>query len=93
MGGFERVGRVYQECPGQKKSPASSFEDAGQIPGDDLLTQDLSSHYHWRCGVSLPGSERDRVVPPRSGHQRLISVAAGLVGLLLELGLWGSELM
>ena len=45
---------------------------AGHIPGDDLLSQDLSSHYHWRCGVSLPGSEWDRVVPPRSGHQRAI---------------------
>ena len=56
----------------QKKSPASSdFSlEAGHIPGDDLLSQDLSSHYHWRCGVSLPGSEWDRVVPPRSGHQR-----------------------
>ena len=45
---------------------------AGHIPGDDLLSQDLSSHYHRRCGVSLPGSEWDRVVPPRSGHQRAI---------------------
>ena len=43
---------------------------AGHIPGDDLLSQDLSSHYHRRCSVSLPGSEWDRVVPPRSGHQR-----------------------
>ena len=60
---------------GIKKSPAPSIEDAGQRPGDDLLSQDLSSHYHWRCGVSLPGSEWDRVVPPRSGHQRVISVA------------------
>jgi hypothetical protein len=60
--------------------------EAGHIPGDDLLSQDLSSHYHWRCSVSLPGSEWDRVVPPRSGHQRIISVADLL---LLELGLWG----
>ena len=44
--------------------------DAGQIPGGDLLSQDLSSQYHRRCSVSLPGSEWDRVVPPRSGHQR-----------------------
>ena len=54
----------------QKKSPAPSLEDAGQIPGDDLLSQDLSSHYHRRCVVSLPGSEWDRVVPTRSGHQK-----------------------
>ena len=46
--------------------------EPGHIPGDDLLSRDLSSHYHWRCGVSLPGSEWDRVVPPRSGHQRAI---------------------
>ena len=56
----------------QKKSPAPCFQGAGPIPGDDLLSQDLSSHYHRRCGVSLPGSEWDRVVPPRSGHQRSI---------------------
>lgn len=55
----------------QKKEPGILIaENAGQIPGDDLLSQDLSSHYHRRCGVSLPGSEWDRVVPPRSGHQR-----------------------
>ena len=45
-------------------------DEIGLITGDDLLSQDLSSHYHRRCGVSLPGSEWDRVVPPRSGHQR-----------------------
>jgi hypothetical protein len=58
----------------QKKSPVPSVFTlgTGHIPGDDLLSQDLSSHYHWRCGVSLPGSEWDRVVPPRSGHQRSI---------------------
>lgn len=52
------------------KRPAPSFEDAGLIPGDDLLSQGLSPHYHRRSGVSLPGSEWDRVVPPRCGHQR-----------------------
>ena len=59
---------------GAKKSPTPStfMLGAGHIPGDDLLSQDLSSHYHWRCSVSLPGSEWDRVVPPRSGHQRAI---------------------
>ena len=75
-----------------KKSPAPSglSLEAGHIPGDDLLSQDLSSHYHWRCGVSLPGSEWDRVVPPRSGHQRVIFVPASLP--IRKLGLWGSEL-
>jgi hypothetical protein len=54
-----------------KKEPGTHIAvDAGQIPGGDLLSQDLSSQYHRRCSVSLPGSEWDRVVPPRSGHQR-----------------------
>ena len=38
-------------------------------PGGDLLSQDLSSNYHRRYSVSLPGSERDRVVPLCSGHR------------------------
>jgi hypothetical protein len=55
----------------QKKEPVSLIaEGDGQIPGGDLLSQDLSSQYHRRCSVSLPGSEWDRVVPPRSGHQK-----------------------
>ena len=41
----------------------------GKNPGGDLLLRDLSSDYHWRGSVSLPGSERDRVVPLRSGHR------------------------
>ena len=54
----------------QKKRPAPSFEEAGQIPGNDLLSRGLSPNYHRRGNVSLPGSEWDRVVPLRSGHQR-----------------------
>ena len=61
----------------QKRSPAPCFQDAGRLPGDDLLSQDLSSHYHRRWGVSLPGSEWDRGVPPRSGHQRAALVEKG----------------
>ena len=56
--------------PGKKEPGTHIAVDAGQIPGGDLLSQDLSSQYHRRCSVSLPGSEWDRVVPPRSGHQR-----------------------
>ena len=64
---------------------------AGHIPGDDLLSQDLSSHYHRRCSVSLPGSEWDRVVPPRSGHQR--ATLSGKLSLACSgLGLWVSKL-
>ena len=37
--------------------------------GDDLLSHSLSLHYHRRDSVSLPGSERDRVVPLLYGHQ------------------------
>ena len=68
----------------QKKEPGTFIaEDAGQIPGGDLLSQDLSSQYHRRCSVSLPGSEWDRVVPPRSGHQRaaLIIFRAGTLAV------------
>ena len=53
-----------------KKRPAPSFEGAGQITGNDLLSRGLSPNYHRRGNVSLPGSEWDRVVPLRSGHQR-----------------------
>jgi hypothetical protein len=67
-------------APRAKKEPASLIaEGDGQIPGGDLLSQDLSSQYHRRCGVSLPGSEWDRVVPPRSGHQRATLFVQGWV--------------
>ena len=39
-------------------------------PGNDLLSHSLSLHYHRRYSVSLPGSEWDRVVPLRYGHQK-----------------------
>ena len=64
-----RQGRARKRSS-QKKRPAPSFEEAGQIPGDDLLSRGLSPNYHRRGSVSLPGSEWDRVVPLRSGHQR-----------------------
>jgi hypothetical protein len=55
----------------QKKGPAFSFgEKAGHRPGNDLLSQGLSPHYHRRNSVSLPGSDWDRVVPPCYGHQK-----------------------
>lgn len=55
----------------QKRAPLfPSQEKTGLITGDDLLSQDLSSHYHRRKRVSLPGSEWDRVVPLCYGHQR-----------------------
>ena len=56
--------------PQIKRPPPAFRPGEGNSPGDDLLSQGLSPHYHRRCSVSLPGSEWDRVVPPRSGHQR-----------------------
>ena len=54
----------------KKRARFFLFGKTGLIPGDDLLSRDLASNYHRRCSVSLPGSEWDRVVPPRCGHQR-----------------------
>ena len=38
-------------------------------PGGYLLSRDLSSDYHRRADVSLPGSEWDRVGPSGYDHQ------------------------
>ncbi len=38
-------------------------------PGSYLLSRDLSSDYHRRADVSLPGSEWDRVGPSGYDHQ------------------------
>lgn len=57
---------------GQEKNrprESSDWRADGKNPGGDLLLRDLSSDYHWRGSVSLPGSERDRVGPLRSGHR------------------------
>lgn len=56
----------------KKSKPLELFKLQGlevKNPGGDLLLRDLSSDYHWRGSVSLPGSERDRVGPLRSGHR------------------------
>lgn len=56
----------------EKNRPRESRDWRGLMeknPGGDLLLRDLSSDYHWRGSVSLPGSERDRVGPLRSGHR------------------------
>ena len=56
----------------KRTSPWSCLNSRGLMvknPGGDLLLRDLSSDYHWRGSVSLPGSERDRVGPLRSGHR------------------------
>ena len=49
-------------------------------PGSYLLSRDLSSDYHRRADVSLPGSEWDRVGPSGYDHQ-----ASGSLSLLCSL--------
>ena len=49
-------------------------------PGSYLLSRDLSSDYHRRADVSLPGSEWDRVGP--SGYDHQVSVLRASVFLL-----------
>ena len=53
----------------RRKSP-QNFRSAGFVyPGSYLLSRDLSSDYHRRADVSLPGSEWDRVGPSGYDHQ------------------------
>ena len=62
----------FKIVPSRKEQAPPVEELAGpdeKNPGGDLLLRDLSSDYHWRGSVSLPGSERDRVGPLRSGHR------------------------
>ena len=55
----------------RRKSP-QNFRSAGFVyPGSYLLSRDLSSDYHRRADVSLPGSEWDRVGPSGYDHQAL----------------------
>ena len=65
--------RGTQNSSYQEKSKPRQFVNWRGLmkknPGGDLLLRDLSSDYHWRGSVSLPGSERDRVGPLRSGHR------------------------
>ena len=71
-------------------------------PGGYLLSRDLSSDYHRRADVSLPGSEWDRVGPSGYDHQvarsfalyRLLTVyPVGHVfaALLLRGSLWKQQ--
>ena len=41
----------------------------GERTGSDLLSRDLTSHYHRRACVSLPGSGLDRVGPQGCDHR------------------------
>ena len=65
----------------RRKSP-QNFRSAGFIyPGSYLLSRDLSSDYHRRADVSLPGSEWDRVGP--SGYDHQVSGSFSLLCSLL----------
>ena len=58
-----------------KRRAPQSVSSAGLVdPGSYLLSRDLSSDYHRRADVSLPGSEWDRVGPSGYDHQASRSV-------------------
>ena len=67
----------YPSTPRRLNSEALQTEKAARIspcglrlsPGSYLLSRDLSSDYHRRADVSLPGSEWDRVGPSGYDHQ------------------------
>ena len=52
-----------------QRSPPSVSLAGFVFPGGYLLSRDLSSDYHRRADVSLPGSEWDRVGPSGYDHQ------------------------
>ena len=52
-----------------KKLLDLSVQELRLSPGGYLLSRDLSSDYHRRADVSLPGSEWDRVGPSGYDHQ------------------------
>ena len=62
-------GLNLQALPANDEAP-KPFRFRGFIyPGSYLLSRDLSSDYHRRADVSLPGSEWDRVGPSGYDHQ------------------------
>ena len=70
--------RVNFFSSGKEISPGF-FRIRGFIyPGSYLLSRDLSSDYHRRADVSLPGSEWDRVGP--SGYDHQASVLTSFAG-------------
>ena len=64
-----------------------TFRSAAFInPGSYLLSRDLSSDYHRRADVSLPGSEWDRVGP--SGYDHQASGSFSLAACLVVIAAW-----
>ena len=73
----------------QKKLLDLSVQELRLSPGGYLLSRDLSSDYHRRADVSLPGSEWDRVGPSGYDHQASVSFLTACPGRHVCL-LWGS---
>ena len=96
-------GLNLQAAPANDEAP-KPFRFRGFIyPGSYLLSRDLSSDYHRRADVSLPGSEWDRVGPSGYDHQvsgsssllcslltSVIICACGLLCCVLAAG-WGQQ--
>ena len=66
----------------KRRSPPSVSLAGFVDPGSYLLSRDLSSDYHRRADVSLPGSEWDRVGPSGYDHQASGSFIYLLLALL-----------
>ena len=64
-----RRGVVPPKLTALRKRPPNFRSAAIVSPGGYLLSRDLSSDYHRRADVSLPGSEWDRVGPSGCDHQ------------------------
>ena len=64
-----RGGFYLHLCPNMQRTPPSVSLAGFVSPGGYLLSRDLSSDYHRRADVSLPGSEWDRVGPSGYDHQ------------------------
>ena len=62
-------GEIHFYCADNEKSRKDFSLRLFINPGGDLLSRDLSSDYHRRSNVSLPGSEWDRVGPLGYDHQ------------------------
>ena len=72
---------------GLKRRSPLSVSLAGFVdPGSYLLSRDLSSDYHRRADVSLPGSEWDRVGP--SGYDHQASGSFSLAACLVVIAAW-----
>ena len=62
-----------------KKLLNLSVQELRLSPGGYLLSRDLSSDYHRRADVSLPGSEWDRVGPSGYDHQASVCCVSFLL--------------